>query len=171
MDGTTLAEGLELSGQLLGRYLVGFSDANHTSQAPGLPNHVAWSLGHLAMTMHRVAERLDGGPMPESDFITSAKGDASKYGTETVAFGSQPTADPSLYPPYARCLEIFNSAVTRLSVAARASDAAKLAAPTPWSNGTTTLGALVARMAFHNGMHCGQIADLRRALKLGSIFK
>lgn len=171
MDGTTLAESLELSGQLLGRYLSGFSDANHTAQAPGLPNHVAWSLGHLAMTMHRVAERLDSRPMPESDFVAGAASDMKRFATEAVAFGSQPAADPSRYPPYARCLEIFNTALARLSAAARASDSATLASPTPWSNGTTTLGALVGRMTFHNGMHCGQIADLRRVLGLGSIFK
>jgi hypothetical protein len=29
---------------------------------------------------------------------------------------------------------------------------------------------LASRMVFHNGTHCGQVADLRRALGIGSIF-
>src|SRR5256885_8582910 len=42
--------------------------SNHTAQPPGLPNHLAWSLGHLALAMHRAAERIDGAPVPGGDF-------------------------------------------------------------------------------------------------------
>ena len=44
----SLAEAIRSNKTLIGRYLKGFSDANHTKQAAGLPNHVAWTLGHIA---------------------------------------------------------------------------------------------------------------------------
>jgi hypothetical protein len=39
-----------------------------------------------------------------------------------------------------------------------------------WGSGQTSVASLLTRMVFHNGMHCGQIADLRRALEMKSIF-
>lgn len=167
-----LAEAIRSNKTLVGRYLKGFSDANHTRQAPGLPNHAAWNLGHIALTMHRVADKLDGQGLPVSDFVGGATGDAQHFATESVAFGSMPTGDSMAYPSYSRCVEIFEGACDRLaSATAKASDA-QLATETPWGAGMSTpMHLLVARMAFHNGMHCGQIADLRRALGMGSIFK
>src|SRR3954467_13051394 len=89
---------------LVGRYFAGFTDENHTAQPPGLPNHLAWSLGHLALTMHRAAEKIDSGPVPTADFRSG--GDAPSpsapppawFRTEDVAFGSTPTGDRFHYP-------------------------------------------------------------------------
>jgi uncharacterized protein YbjT (DUF2867 family) len=67
--GHLLADAVETSRVLLARYFPGFTDANRTSQAPGLPNHFAWCLGHLALTMHRVAGMIDGGPLPGDAFV------------------------------------------------------------------------------------------------------
>jgi hypothetical protein len=173
-----LADAIAASPALLARYLVGFDDSNHTRQAPGLPNHVAWCLGHLALTMHRPAVRLSDpaatpqtSPLPESDFIPGASaGDARRFGTETVAFGSRPVADPALYPPFTRCVEIFNSACATLAAAVREAPDAALDKPTKWGAGEIPVSGLVARMVFHNGTHTGQIADLRRALGFKSIY-
>lgn len=160
-----LGQALESNKMLLTRYLVGFDDSTHTRQAPGLPNHVAWSLGHLAMTMHRTAEKLDGRPIPSADFIAGATaGDASRYGTETVAFGSSPVDDAALYPTLARATEIYNAACDRIARAVRAATDDQLAAPIAWGNAQVPTGMIAARMIFHNGAHTGQIADLRRAL-------
>ena len=51
-----LADSVLASSALLSRYLVGFNDQNRTTQAPGLPNHAAWCLGHLSLTMHRACD-------------------------------------------------------------------------------------------------------------------
>lgn len=152
------------------RYLAGFDDTNHTTQATNLPNHAAWNLGHCALTMHRVAERLDGLPLPESDFATGPRGDARRFGAESVAFGSVPAGDRSAYPPLARCVEIFDGASERLAAAARSASDARLAEPTPWGQAQMPLYLLVMRMATHNAMHTGQVADLRRALGFKSVF-
>lgn len=159
---------------LLGRYLKGFSDADHTKQAMHLPNHVAWNLGHLALTMHRVAEKLDAKPLPSADFLSQGtpKGDTQRFSPEAVGYGSAPTDDPTVYPPLARCVQVLENACERLAGAARAASDQQLAAETPWGpqGMTTPTYLLVARMAFHNGFHCGQISDLRRAFKFTSIF-
>ena len=169
----TLAQAIAVSQLNLTRYLIGFDDSTHTRTAPALPNHVAWSLGHISLTMHRVSERLDKAPIPPSDFTPGAaiEGSATNaYAVDSIAFGSKPVDDVSMYPPFARCLEIFNNSCARLQAAARAADEPTLATLTPWGGSEIPFHDLILRMAFHNGMHCGQIADLRRALRFKSIF-
>lgn len=169
--GEALSRSVTDSGELLRRYLAGFEDSNCTAQAPGLPNHAAWCLGHCALTMHRAAERLDAGALPDSDFISGAdRGDARRFGTESVSFDSEPCTDPQRYPRWARCLAIFDASCDRLARAVRGVDDSRLDATTQWGRAETPLFGLVSRMVFHNGTHCGQIVDLRRALGLGSIF-
>lgn len=169
--GEMLARAVIDSGELLRRYLAGFDDSNCTTQAPGLPNHAAWCLGHCALTMHRAAECLDGGARPAAHFIDGAdRGDVNRFGTESVSFDSRPTDDPKRYPGLARSTAIFDAACRRLAHAARTIDDSRLDGITRWGRAETPISGLVSRMVFHNGTHCGQIVDLRRALRLGSIF-
>jgi hypothetical protein len=169
-----LAQSVEMSRVLLARYFKRFDDSNHTKQAPGLPNHFAWTLGHVSLLLHRAAQQFEGpaaGPIPEADFVTGngRGGDRRRFDTEGVAFGSTPLQDAALYPTASRCLEILDAAVARLARAIRATDDVRLDSSIKWFTGETTLWHLAVRMIFHNGTHCGQLADLRRALGLGSI--
>jgi hypothetical protein len=184
----TLAEGILATKTLLARYLVGFDDSNHTRMADKLPNHVAWTLGHLALTMHRVAEKLDGRQAPPGDFLPAgatahqrAGAHAERvspysvvpvdaYDPESVAFGSKPLDDPRQYPPFTRCGQIYNAACDRLAAAVRAVDDAKLDQTVKWGQADLPLWSLLIRMVFHNGTHTGQLADLRRAMGFKSIF-
>ncbi len=155
----------------MARYLAGFDESSRTWQAPSLPNHVAWCLGHCALTMHRVAEHFDGKPLPPADFVAgSDRGDAARFGTESVAFGSTPTDERERYPTLARSREVFESAADRLAACVRGASDETLAREVPWGPATITLYLLAMRMVSHNGMHVGQIADLRRALGFKSIF-
>jgi hypothetical protein len=167
-----LSDCLRESRALLARYLRGFDDSNHATQVPHLPNHVAWTLGHVALTMHRMAERLDHRTLPESDFVKGdgRAGTADRFDTESVCFGSKPVAEPKLYPKFSRCVAIFEAAIERLAVAAHGADDATLDAPTKWAQTEVPTWTLLPRMVFHNGTHTGQLADLRRALGMGSIF-
>lgn len=167
--GDLLAQGVLASITLLARFYPGFTDANRTTQAPGLPNHFAWCLGHLALTMHRVAGMLDGGRLPEDTFVEGAKGDARRFGVESVSFGSAPADAPADYPVRDRCVEIVQHAADRLGAALRAAPDPSLDSPLTWGKVATTGEALAQRMIFHNGVHCGQITDLRRALRLGNV--
>ena len=93
--GETLAETVLSSELLLTRYLDGFDDETRVRQTPDIPNHVAWTLGHCALTVHRVAEMLDNKPLSPDQFIRGdgAQGDATRFDTESVAFGSVPTPE------------------------------------------------------------------------------
>lgn len=164
-----VASAIEMTKTLTGRYLAGFDDSSSVKQATNLPNHVRWNLGHCALTMHRVAEKVGGGVLPDSDFATSA-GDARRFHTDMVSFGSKPGEGAGDYPPLARCVEIYNAACDRLAAAMRALPEKRLTEEVDWVTFKVPLYLLVLRMCFHNGFHTGQIADLRRAFGFKSIF-
>ncbi|MDX2131101.1 MAG: DinB family protein [Planctomycetota bacterium] len=163
-----LAGAIEMSRALLVRFLPGFTDETHTAQFPGLPNHLAWNLGHLAHTCHRCAAMLDGlEAFPAADFVPGDAGNPERYAIESIAFGSVPVADPARYPRLARCSAIFDAAIARYAAAVRAlEDPDRVVS---WGGTPLTAAQLVIRMVFHNGTHCGEILDLRRALRLGRI--
>lgn len=166
-----IANAVEASRLSLLRYVAGFDDTTHTRPAVNLPNHCAWNLGHCALTMHRAAEKMDGLPLPASDFIEKAsRGDAARFGTESVAFGSTPIADPAAYPSLERCIAIFDAACGRLGTAVRGVSDERLHEEVPWGNMKLPLYLLAMRLVGHNGIHAGQIADLRRAFAMKSIF-
>ena len=168
--GETLAWMIDSSKPLATRYFAGFDDSNRTTQAPHLPNHFAWTLGHCAMTMHRVAERIDGRGLPGADLepgVEFAPGSPpARFGTEGVAFGSQPVDDAGRYPVVARCVEIFEGASDRMAAAVRGASDERLDAEEPWGAAKLSMATLIVRINSHNAMHTGQLVDLRRALGL-----
>ncbi len=163
-----LADAVRSCTLLAARYLAGFDDSTRSRQAPLLPNHPAWCLGHCALTMHRVAAVLDQRDLPDADFGPDAS--PARFAVDSVAFGSTPSDRPDRYPSLARCVEVYNAACERLAAAVASCPDERLDAPTPWANTQLPARQLVARMIFHNGFHTGQVADLRRALGLPSIF-
>lgn len=175
-----LADSIRHTRDLFKRYLAKFDDSNHTRTAPGLPNHTAWCLGHLALTNNRFCEWIPGGKadaagasligLPASDFIDgAASGDADRFGSESVAFGSNPAAPGVAFPRFARCVDVFDASVQRFAAAVQRLDDSALLTPVPMFRGVTAPPyLLVTRAIYHIGMHNGQIADLRRALGLGS---
>lgn len=166
-----LSDALRATKPFVTRFLAGFDDDNRTSQAPGMPNHAAWSMGHLALTMHRFAERFDGNTLPDSDFITGdgASGDSERFDTESVCFGSNPVDDPAIYPALAKSRRVFEDAIDRLTSALEGLDDAKLDEIQPWGSGEFPVAELAARIIFHNGTHAGQLTDLRRALGMSGV--
>ena len=167
-----LARALDLSGPLLTRYLDGFTDGNRTRQAPGLPNHAAWTLGHCAIAMHRLANRLTGASLfPEADFVVADDFDpehpgeaTGRFSTASVVFDSTPIDRPALYPLLDRSVEVFGNARVRLSDLVQAMTDADLDRAHSWHDSTMSGADLIARLTFHNGTHAGQLTDLRRAL-------
>ena len=168
-----LAESIISSRDLLARFLEGFDDSNRTKQTRDLPGHVAWILGHCALTMHRVAEDCDGRPLPDSDFVTGdgRAGGAERFDTESICFDSKPVDEPDRYPTMTRCRAIFESACDRLASTVREASDDALKKMVPWATGEIPLWKLALRIAFHNGTHTGQIIDLRRALGLDRVIR
>jgi hypothetical protein len=154
-----LADAIESTEGLLTRFLEGFDDANATAQPAGLPNHAVWTLGHLALTMHRAAERI------------AATTYALSWDPEPYAFGSSPTAAGGDYPPLAEMVENHHRALALLVEAVRGAGDEGLARTVQWGQSTLTARDLALRMVFHNGAHCGQLVDLRRALGLGPVIR
>jgi hypothetical protein len=159
---------------LMVRYLSGFNTLNHTRQAENLPNHAAWILGHCALTMHQVAHALDGRALPAGDFsdepCRAATDDpAFCFYRESIAFRSTPIDDPAIYPSFERCVQIYKSACERLAAAVAGADSAQMQRTAAWGT-EMPLRELVPRLVFHNGVHAGQLVDLRRALGMPPIF-
>lgn len=173
MSQQLLAESIRACKPLMTRHLAGFNSMNHTSQSNHLPNHVAWILGHCAMTMHRVAQHLDAQELPKADFTADQPHSATDdsvfcFYSETIAFGSKPRDDASIYPSYERCVQIYSDACDRLAGAVAAAKEEDLKREVTWGSASMPLQMLIVRIIFHNGMHTGQIADLRRALNMPS---
>jgi hypothetical protein len=161
--GKVIASALRNSHVLFARFFPGFTDANYLSTAQHLPNHLAWTLGHLSLVLNYCAGKLNGQPLPAGDF-DPGMGSATTIGTQAVSVGSNPLVDKATYPPLSRCLEIFAASIEHIASAYEVASDEKLDELTPWGNTQTSLEQLGLRMVFHNGVHCGQITDLRRAL-------
>ena len=155
------------------RFVNGFEDSTRTTQAENLPNHVAWCLGHCALTMNRAAERFDDKPLPETDFLMGdgANGDSSRFDTESVCFDSTPQADPENYPTLERATVIFETACDRFAEAVRNTTDTKLDESIVFHGSEVPLYTLIMRLCFHNGAHAGQIIDLRRSLSMPRVIK
>lgn len=151
------------------RYIAGFAEAHRTTQLDHLPNHLAWQLGHLSLTMQRAAEKITGQAPSEEDFV-QGRCDGARFEMESVAFGSSPTGQIERYPPLERCVSIYRRSADRLASAVRSVGDAGLRREVAWGQGSTTVGELATRMVFHNGFHTGQVADLRRGLSMPSVF-
>lgn len=166
----TLAQMIRASAPLLDRFVRGFDEASHTAATAGLPNHPIWILGHCAFTMARFGQLIGGDAPDAADF----SGDpheplrddqiVNRYCTADIKKDSTPCSDASRYPSLARGREIFAQAAENLARTLEALPATRLAQTIPWNDGPQRIDALAMRLCFHNGMHAGQLTDLRRVL-------
>lgn len=166
-----LAEAVSSSKGLLQRFLAGFTDENCLAQAESLPNHLLWTLGHVSLYLHHTAGRLDGQPLPRSDFGDTTCTDQQHFALPTVGFGSTPVGESALYPSLARGVAIFEAACDRLAGAIRRADAAVLEQRIDWMGTPMPMAQVVVRVLFHVGVHTGQIMDLRRTLGLERVLR
>jgi hypothetical protein len=159
---------LRESAPLLLRFLEGFNEGNRAVQAPSLPNHPIWILGHCAFTMARLAEVLGGPHPPASDFATGPRsgvpGPVDRFFIEDVAKDSTPSPDASRYPSLARGRAIFGSAVEAIATTVERMPPSKLDGTLDWGGTQHAVVSIINRVAIHNGIHAGQLTDLRRAL-------
>lgn len=167
----TLADAVLAGKGLSARFLPGFTEKNRTAQAEHLPNHLMWTLGHVSLYVHHAAGRIDGKPLPETDFGPDMGRGAGRFADGAIGFGSTPVDDASRYPTLARGVAIFEAACDRLAAAVRGADDATLAKKIDWMGTQIALAQLAIRVMFHVGVHTGQILDLRRALGMERVLK
>lgn len=141
------------------RHLVeGLTPEQGVAQPGGLVNHVAWSIGHLALT---------------SDVVAMELGQAQVFPPEWMEqfFPGMPiTGDVDAYPPLADLLAQLEISHTRLSALIPTLSAEDLEVE-PKMDLVRRRYASVGQfatyaMTAHEGVHLGQVADIRRALGL-----
>ncbi len=65
----------------------------------------------------------------------------------------------------------YRRSMSLLQEAVRSAGDGGLGKQVRWGRGGTTAGHLAMRMIFHNGVHCGQLVDLRRALGMEPVIR
>lgn len=145
----------------LNNFTKGFTREQATAQAPGNPNHLIWTLGHLTITYHWFANCVDG------------KGTKPPEGYEKLFnMGTKPTDNPSDYPSLEEVTAAFGEAVQRVTSAAETLTAETMFAPPAQDTGgwVTDRYDAVLKAAWHNGWHVGQLASLRKAMGMPAMF-
>ena len=121
-------------------------------QPPGVPNHAAWTLGHIIYSCQGVAAELGAEQwLPdhwEADF----------------GYGSTPSPDLARYPNKSEMLKILADAASRLRQTLFAASESILAQSLP-DETLPTMGHLLFQVIVaHTAYHAGQLAVWRRAL-------
>ena len=132
------------------------SDEDIVLQPPGVPNHAAWTLGHVIHSCEAMAGELGVKPWLPREW-------ESRFG-----YGSSPTAVVSQYPNKAALLAALGEAGHRLRTALLEMDETALAEPLPDEQVREMLPtkghALLQVVAAHTAYHAGQLAAWRRAI-------
>lgn len=132
-------------------------DEHALAQLQGADNHLAWTLGHQALSRAWFASSISGQmpPIPE------------RY---NALFGSKssPSTDPALYPSLDELRRHYSASLHALIASAEALRDEDLSKPAHGDSGgwlTTRLDAIL-KAGWHEGWHGAQIATLRRGLGL-----
>lgn len=120
-------------------------------------NHALWTLGHLAWTDEFFLVELSGEPAELPD------GWAGKFGT-----GSTPVTDAKAYPSYKEVRQIASDVRDRIAQWYEGSLIEEMSAPPPdgLKDLAKDIGQVMFVIATHEAMHSGQLAVVRKALKL-----
>ena len=141
------------------RHLVeGLTPEQCVAQPGGLVNHPTWTIGHLAVTSSVVLMELGVQPAFPPEWM------------ERFFPGVPISSQADDYPPFADLMEQYESVHARLSeVVPTVTEEILSAEPQmdPVKRRFSAVGQFVAyAMTAHEGVHLGQIADVRRALGL-----
>lgn len=122
-------------------------------------NHTAWTMGHLACTYAWLATMID------------AKADAGIPDSYNGLFGmeSKPTGDAKKYPALGEIRKKFEGAYAMFVGLVEKLPEKDIWSATASDGSGFTSSKLDAayKCAWHDGWHAGQVADNRRAMKLG----
>jgi hypothetical protein len=134
---------------------MAFVDGHQVSQAPGIPNHALWTLGHLAVTNGWMHSLLTGTPS-----LVPSSYDAM------FNMGTTPHQDAASYPSFDEVKKFYDESFEQILGVIRTMNDEQLFTPTVTdSHGFVTSKIdTLAKTAWHEGWHIGQLVDLRRAL-------
>jgi len=152
---------LEFARQATLKLLEGLPEQGFTHQPVAGGNHVLWVLGHLAATddffLTRLANRESGLPQ--------------QWGA-LFGMGSTPTSDAAAYPSREEVLQRLAERREALVQWFRSLSDADLARTLPddFSEFAPDYASLPTRIAWHEGLHAGQISTVRKSLGLKPAF-
>jgi uncharacterized damage-inducible protein DinB len=123
-------------------------------------NHALWTLGHLATVNQYFLKTLagrDGALFEKYKAMFFAK--------------SQPSPDAATYPPVAALRDYFQSSRTAFRgwVASLSDQQLTGPAPEEFQKFAPTLGNILMRLLWHEGMHYGQLTVIRKSLGLAPV--
>ena len=146
---------------LIQKFAAGFADDQVVSQPAGCQNHLLWTFGHLAST----ASWMNGLMTGQTPIVPESY-------NALFGMGSKPTSDASAYPSFADVKKAYEDSFNAVIAAASKSSDAQLLLPPEQDGGGFVSDKLdvLTKMAFHDGWHIGQLADLRRGLGLPAVF-
>jgi hypothetical protein len=150
---------LEATDQFTARLVEDMRDAALTQPMPGKGNggnHALWCLGHLCVIEGDIPRILLGERNPVEHW-------GPLFGP-----GTQPVAAADAYPPFDEVLRTYHRLrASTLAMLDRIGDAGLDKAPKQVPPGfeevMQTTGRMLLLISLHNMVHCGQIADARRA--------
>lgn len=124
-------------------------------------NHAMWIAGHLAHS--------------DNFFVSSLAAQASKVPQawdDLFGMGSKPQSDPAIYPQPAEMREIMAERREALLAWYRSLNEAKLIEPLPedWRPFAPDFIGLAHSIAWHEGLHAGQLTVVRKGLGLAPKF-
>lgn len=132
------------------------SDDDLVLQPPGVPNHAAWTLGHVIHSFQAMAGELGVQPWLPADW-------ESRFG-----YGSSPAEVALQHPSTTELLAALRDASDCLRAALLNLDESALAEPLPDDAARELLPtkghALLQIVAAHTAYHAGQLAVWRRAI-------
>jgi uncharacterized damage-inducible protein DinB len=120
-------------------------------------NHALWTLGHLATVNQYFLKALAG------------KDDALFEKYKAMFFAkSQPNPDAASYPPIGVIRDYFKTsrAAFRSWIESLSDEQLSAPAPEEWQKFAPTLGNILMRLLWHEGMHYGQLTVIRKSLGL-----
>lgn len=122
-------------------------------------NHALWTIGHLAVIESGMPDVLLGEDHPY------------EHWWPIFGPGTEPTSDAGAYPPFDEVLSVYRDSRSRNlalleSIGEAGLDRVPKNVPSGFEDVMTSIGSTLQLIALHNMQHCGQLADLRRAVGL-----
>jgi uncharacterized damage-inducible protein DinB len=135
-------------------------------QAHASANHALWIVGHLGLADNAFASKFR--PM---------RGNQPEGWKELFWSGSQPLSTPELYPPIDEVLAYFDDRRETLLQVLKEMSSEELSSPAPPAEaqspiaGAPNIGQVFFFIAYHEGLHCGQLSVARRGLGHVPVFQ
>lgn len=148
---------LEATVRFMEQSVEDLTDEEMVEQPPGVPNHAAWTLGHIIFSCQGMATELGAVPWLPEDW-------ESVFG-----YGSTPRSEGQPYPKKAELRTLLSNATTRLSDTLRNVEASVLERHFSEDDFPTMGHLLLQVVVAHTAYHAGQLAVWRRAMGKDSV--